>query len=89
MVSELSEKLTSWGDDWNLPNMYMKLLFIVISCFAFCQRDVCGIFVCPFVCIGSIASIVIESLRACVLASLLFSQRVCVRRSLCGRETVK
>jgi hypothetical protein len=29
MVSELSEKLTAWGDDWDLPNMYMKLLFIV------------------------------------------------------------
>ena len=86
MVSELSEKLTSWGDDWNLPNMYMKLLFIVISCYAFCQRDVRGIFVCHFVCIGSIPSIVTESLRACVLASRLFSQSVCVRAGVCVGE---
>jgi len=31
LVSQLSEKLEWWGDDWELPNMYMKLLFIV-SC---------------------------------------------------------
>ena len=29
LVSQLSEKLTWWGDDWDIPNMYMKLLFIV------------------------------------------------------------
>mmetsp|Transcript_24573 Transcript_24573/g.80532 ORF Transcript_24573/g.80532 Transcript_24573/m.80532 type:complete len:1491 (-) Transcript_24573:126-4598(-) len=32
LASDLSEKLQLWGDDWPLPNMYMKLLFIVSRC---------------------------------------------------------
>ncbi len=32
MVSQLSEKLSCWGDDWELPNLYMKLLFVVARC---------------------------------------------------------
>ena len=32
LVSELSDKLGWWGEDWDLPNMYMKLLFIMSRC---------------------------------------------------------
>ena len=32
LASELSDRLQVWGSDWELPNLYMKLLFIVSRC---------------------------------------------------------